>query len=124
MWSFICFLISESLKLFPLAPRDWFLSKTVSREWSEDSDHAPWPLMKNQGPVTLFFLGSYRGTTYHLPSSGTTHPIPDNQPYTKRPSGVVHLQVEDFPALQALARQRQNILLVGKKKSTYLEERW
>lgn len=118
MWSFICFLIWECLKLFSPAPRDWdywFLPKTVPHKWWQDSDHAP-PKPHGKAGASDPVLSRYK-QGYNLPSTqfwdNPSHSWQSTLPQ-KTQQGI-HLQVEDFPALQTLASQRQNILLVGKK---------
>lgn len=87
--------------------------------------------MEKQGPVTLFFLGSNRGTTYHLPSSGTTHPIPDNQPYPKRPSRVSTCKWKIFLHCRLYQGKGKIFSWLGKKKKKkvpafnwYSEKEW
>lgn len=118
MRSLICFLIWSILSFFSPAPWDWdyrFLPKTVLHEWSEDSDCAPPKLHGKAGASDSILSKCIQWC--NLPPTqfwdNPSHSWPTTLP-PKTQQGI-RLQVEDFPALGILARQKQNMPLVGKK---------
>lgn len=119
MTNFICFLILEHFKLFSPTPRDWdyrFLSKTVLHEWSQDSEHAP-PKLHGKAGASDPILSRCTQWCHQPPTQFWDNPSRSWQttlpPKTQQ---GIHLQLEDCPALPILARQRQNIPWLGKKR--------